>query len=142
VLIALQYPQLKGKTYLDHGGTTVRKRAANLPSGYDMLKPAKLYAKSLIEEFAADMITNLYGNPHSASSPSALAGHRVDAIRERTLRFFQADPEHFDLIFVANATAAIKMVSDCFKDHAAATNTPVWYGCKLRKERRLAPAKD
>ncbi|KXL44568.1 MAG: hypothetical protein FE78DRAFT_32533 [Acidomyces sp. 'richmondensis'] len=104
-----EYPQLKGKTYLDHGGTT-------------------LYAKSLIEEFAVDMITNLYGNPHSASSPSALAGHRVDAIRERTLRFFQADPEHFDLIFVANATAAIKMVSDCFKDHAAATNTPVWYG--------------
>ncbi|CAK3886771.1 Molybdenum cofactor sulfurase [Lecanosticta acicola] len=104
-----EYPQLKGKVYLDHGGTT-------------------LYAKSLVEEFSADLIHNLYGNPHSASTPSALAGHRVDEIRERALRFFNADPAEFDLIFVANATAAIKLVIDCFKDHAAASNTPVWYG--------------
>ncbi|KAK4958209.1 hypothetical protein LTR10_004635 [Elasticomyces elasticus] len=104
-----EYPQLKGKTYMDHGGTT-------------------LYAKSLVEEFSADLISNLYGNPHSASTPSALAGHRVDTIRDRALRFFNADPEHFDLVFVANATAAIKLVIDCFKDHAAASNTPVWYG--------------
>ncbi|EMC99937.1 hypothetical protein BAUCODRAFT_30361 [Baudoinia panamericana UAMH 10762] len=104
-----EYPQLKGKTYLDHGGTT-------------------LYAKSLVEEFSADLISNLYGNPHSASSPSALSGHRVDAIRERALRFFNADPDEFDLVFVANATAAIKMVIECFRDYAATSNTPVWYG--------------
>lgn len=70
----------------------------------------------------------MYGNPHSASTPSAIAGHRVDTIRERALRFFNADPDEFDLVFVANATAAIKLVIDCFKDHAAASNTPVWYG--------------
>ncbi|QIX01974.1 hypothetical protein AMS68_007491 [Peltaster fructicola] len=104
-----EYPQLKGKTYLDHGGTT-------------------LYARSLVEEFSHDLIHNLYGNPHSASKPSALAGQRVDAVRERALRFFNADPEEFDLVFVANATAAIKLVIDCFRDHAAASNTPVWYG--------------
>jgi len=104
-----EYPQLKGKTYLDHGGTT-------------------LYAKSLVEDFSADLIANLYGNPHSASTPSAIAGHRVDEVRERALRFFNADPDEFDLVFVANATAAIKLVIDCFKDHAAASNTPVWYG--------------
>jgi len=74
------------------------------------------------------LISNLYGNPHSASTPSALAGHRVDTIRDRALRFFNADPEHFDLVFVANATAAIKLVIDCFKDYAAVSNTPVWYG--------------
>ncbi|KXT15792.1 hypothetical protein AC579_6256 [Pseudocercospora musae] len=104
-----EYPQLKGKTYLDHGGTT-------------------LYAKSLVEDFSADLISNLYGNPHSASTPSAIAGHRVDTIRERALRFFNAHPDDFDLVFVANATAAIKLVIDCFKDHASASNTPVWYG--------------
>ena len=32
------------------------------------------------------------------------------------------------MVFVANATAAIKLVIDCFRDHAAASNTPVWYG--------------
>lgn len=81
-----------------------------------------------MEQFAADMISNLYGNPHSASSPSALAGHRVDAVRERALRFFNADPADWDLVFTANATASIKLVAECFRDHAAVSNTPVWYG--------------
>lgn len=104
-----EYPQLRGKVYLDHGGST-------------------LYAKSLIDDFSADLISNLYGNPHSASSPSAVSGHRVDAIREKALLFFNANPDEWDLVFVANATAAIKLVMECFRDHAAATNTPVWYG--------------
>lgn len=62
----VEYPMLKGlipiqllqlplialsldTIYLDHAGTT-------------------LYAKSLMERFTADMISNLYGNPHSSSS--------------------------------------------------------------------------
>jgi molybdenum cofactor sulfurtransferase len=65
------------------------------------------------------MITNLYGNPHSASKPAALSGYRVDDIREKALRFLGADPEHFDLVFVANATAAIKLVMESFRDLAA-----------------------
>lgn len=32
------------------------------------------------------------------------------------LSFFRADPEYFDLIFVANATAAIKLVADGLRD--------------------------
>jgi molybdenum cofactor sulfurtransferase len=104
-----------GKTYLDHGGTTI-------------------YAKSLIESFAADMISNLYGNPHSASAPSKSSGKVVDDTRERALRFFGADPEHFDLVFVANTTAAIKLVMTSFEDLGNAGRTVdggeggFWYG--------------
>ena len=131
-----EYPQLKGKTYLDHGGTTVcnymglnnKIAPSTWVSDSLITSPTQLYARSLMEDFAADMITNLYGNPHSASTPSAVAGHRVDAVRERALRFFNADPADYDLIFVANATAAIKLAVDCFRDYAASTNTPVWYG--------------
>jgi molybdenum cofactor sulfurtransferase len=61
-------------------------------------------------------VSNLYGNPHSANAPAKLSGQLVDDTREKTLRFFGADPEHFDLIFVANATAAIKLVMESFKD--------------------------
>src|SRR5436190_20215452 len=101
-----------GKTYLDHGGTT-------------------LYAKSLVDTFSANMISSLYGNPHSASTPAELSGHVVDSVRERTLWFFGANPEHFDLVFVANATAAIKLVMDSFRDlavNATATRGAFWYG--------------
>ncbi|OBW65718.1 MAG: Uncharacterized protein AUREO_042220 [Aureobasidium pullulans] len=108
-----EYGHLNGKTYLDHGGTT-------------------LYAKSLVQEFAQDLLGNLYGNPHSASTPSAIAGHTVDAVRIKALRFFGADPEHYDLVFVSNATAAIKLVVECVRDYINYENKKgkkkFWYG--------------
>ena len=84
-------------TYLDHSGTT-------------------LYAKSLIDDFSNDMVSNLFGNPHSASLSSLLSSRRVEDTRLGVLQFFNADPEHFDVIFVANATAGIKLVMDAFRD--------------------------
>ncbi|KAK5065415.1 hypothetical protein LTR84_001253 [Exophiala bonariae] len=98
-----EYPQLSGTTYLDHAGTT-------------------LYPASTINAFAKDMSTNLFGNPHSASPSSALSTTRVSEVRRLVLERFKADPKHFDLIFVANATAAIKLVSHAFQDHG------YWYG--------------
>lgn len=50
----------------------------------------------------------------------------TDDVREKTLRFLGADPEHFDLVFTANATAAIKLVADSFRDLAAPGT--FWYG--------------
>jgi molybdenum cofactor sulfurtransferase len=104
---AEEYPQLKGRTYMDHTGTT-------------------LYARSLITEFAADMTTNLYGNPHSESTLSVSSSHRIQVVRERTLRFVNADPEQFDLVFVANASAAIKLVYEAFRDYGDTDD--VWFG--------------
>jgi molybdenum cofactor sulfurtransferase len=75
------------------------------------------------------MIGNLWGNPHSENLPAKLSGDMVDSIRAKTLEFFGADPEHFDLVFVANATAGIKLVADAFRD--LGENTPTksfWYG--------------
>ncbi|KAF2178553.1 PLP-dependent transferase [Zopfia rhizophila CBS 207.26] len=100
-----EYPMLQGTTYLDHAGTT-------------------LYAKSTIERFSADMVSNLYGNPHSASTPSQLTARRVEDVRLRLLRLFNADPGKFDMVFVANATAGIKLVMDAFRDQEEG----FWYG--------------
>ena len=83
--------------YLDHAGTT-------------------LYAKSLIEEFSKQMLSDVFGNPHSASSASQLSTRRIDDVRTRALRFFNADPDHFDLVFLANATAGIKLVMEAFRE--------------------------
>lgn len=75
------------------------------------------------------MSSNLYGNPHSANRPAERSGRVVDDVREKTLRFLGADPEHFDLVFVANATAGIKLVADSFRDLAENTrNGNFWYG--------------
>jgi len=76
------------------------------------------------------LIENLYGNPHSASAPAELSGHVVDDVRKQTLHFFNADPEHFDLVFTANATASIKLVAESFHDLASASSVAgtFWYG--------------
>lgn len=85
-----------GSTYLDHAGTT-------------------LYPKSLVDEFAAEMTSSLLGNPHSASPSSQLSTIRIEDTRLRALQFFNADPADFDLIFVANATAGIKLVAEALR---------------------------
>ncbi|KAF7853888.1 hypothetical protein EAF04_010554 [Stromatinia cepivora] len=106
-----EYPMMRGKTYLDHAGTTI-------------------YAKSLIDKFSKEMVGNLFGNPHSASAPAQLSGFVVDSVREKALKFLGADPAHFDLVFTANATAAIKLVAESFRDLAleSSTSGSFWYG--------------
>ncbi|KAL8388466.1 hypothetical protein RB595_009224 [Gaeumannomyces hyphopodioides] len=110
VLRDREYPHMNQGIYLDHSGTTI-------------------YARSTVEAFANKMTTNLYGNPHSANEPAKASGDMVDDIRDKALRFLGADPEHFDLVFVANATAAIKLVADAFRDLAERTwSGSFWYG--------------
>jgi molybdenum cofactor sulfurtransferase len=48
------------------------------------------------------------------------------------LRFFGANPELYDLVFVANATSAMKLVMDAFRDMCNVSGDPqrhgFWYG--------------
>ncbi|KAL9114558.1 MAG: hypothetical protein Q9187_007458, partial [Circinaria calcarea] len=97
-----EYP---GTVYLDHAGAT-------------------LYARSLIEKFSKDMMSNLMGNPHSASSSSQLSSRLIENVRIRVLELFNADPAHFDVVFVANATAGIKLVMESFRE----IPNGFWYG--------------
>jgi molybdenum cofactor sulfurtransferase len=92
-------PQLTKLTldtlYLDHAGATP-------------------YPVSLIHDHSKDLTTNLFSNPHSQSPSSITTTNRIAAIRLRILELFQANPELFDVVFVANATAGIKLVADGF----------------------------
>lgn len=63
------------------------------------------------------MTNNLYGNPHSNSPASQSSTQQLEATRLAALQLFAADPAQFDLVFVANATAGIKLVQDCFRAH-------------------------
>lgn len=68
-----------------------------------------------MERFSNDMMTSLLGNPHSLSPSSQLSSSRIEDVRLRLLTFFGADPSEFDLVFVSNATAAIKLVVEAFR---------------------------
>jgi molybdenum cofactor sulfurtransferase len=86
----------KGTTYLDHAGTT-------LPS------------RSLIKSFSRELKYTLLSNPHSSSLSSPNTSEQiVTKTRREVLQLFKANEEHFDVIFVANATAGIKLVVEAF----------------------------
>ncbi|KAI4141121.1 MAG: hypothetical protein LQ340_007722 [Diploschistes diacapsis] len=102
-----EYPMLKGTTYLDHAGTPPP------PS-------------SLLATFSTELTSTLFGNPHSSSSSlsAQTSSQRIDHVRLRVLRLFNADPTHFDVIFVANATAGLKIVGECLGNVEAG----FWFG--------------
>ncbi|KAJ5117487.1 hypothetical protein N7448_011119 [Penicillium atrosanguineum] len=115
-----EYPLLSETAYLDHAGTT-------------------LYAKSLIESFSQDMVSNIYGNPHSMSLSSQLSTKRAENVRLRALKFFNADPNEFDLVFVANSTSAIKLVAESLRDF---DSRGFWYGYHIDSHTSLVGVRE
>ena len=59
------------------------------------------------------------------SVSSHLSTKRTENVRLRVLQFFNASPDEFDVVFVANATAAIKLIGETFRDSDC---RGFWYG--------------
>ncbi len=83
-----------GIAYLDYGG-------------------AALYGESQLHAHAARLARGVFGNPHSAHGSSRESTRAVDAARRTVLDFFDAGDD-YDVIFTANASAAIKLVAEAF----------------------------
>jgi molybdenum cofactor sulfurtransferase len=74
-------------------------------------------SKSLLTAFCKEMQSTLLANPHSDASKPSASSAIIAETRLRVLQLFKADEEHFDVVFTANATAAIKLVMECFSGH-------------------------
>ncbi|KAH7444136.1 hypothetical protein KP509_02G066600 [Ceratopteris richardii] len=94
-LRADEFPHLGGNIYLDHAGAT-------------------LYSKSQVLANVEDLCKNLYGNPHSQSLCSNASSDVVSNAREGVLKFFNVTPAEYKCVFTAGATAALKLVGECF----------------------------
>ncbi|KAL6047501.1 Molybdenum cofactor sulfurase, partial [Balamuthia mandrillaris] len=90
-----QFSRLAGVTYLDHAGAT-------------------LHSETLLLEAVKDLNTCLLGNTHSQNPSSATTLERVQHVRHRVLRLFNASPTEYGLIFTHGCTAALKLVGECF----------------------------
>lgn len=73
-----------------------------------------LYAESQVQKHRDLLVSTLLGNPHSVSPASLAATDLVDRARLRILRYFQASPDEYTLIFTANATHALKLVGESY----------------------------
>ncbi len=73
-----------------------------------------LYAESQLEQHQALLRRNVFGNPHSSNPTSQAATHYVESARQHVLKFFNADPQEYDVIFTNNASGALKLVGESY----------------------------
>jgi selenocysteine lyase/cysteine desulfurase len=84
-----------GSVYLDYAGSA-------------------LYPASLVRQDARRLLRRVMGNPHSESGPSLASTESLEEARSLTLRFFDAAPSEYDVVFTANASGAIRILAEAF----------------------------
>ncbi|XP_066370369.1 molybdenum cofactor sulfurase isoform X2 [Miscanthus floridulus] len=94
-LRAAEFKRLEGMVYLDHAGAT-------------------LYSEAQMADVARDLMSNVYGNPHSQNDSSMATSDIVTSVRHQVLKYFNASPRDYKCIFTSGATAALKLVGECF----------------------------
>jgi selenocysteine lyase/cysteine desulfurase len=75
---------------------------------------SSLYGTSQISLHTALLTNTVYGNPHSDNPASALSSHAVEEARKDVLKYFNADPEEYAVIFTPNATGALRLVGESY----------------------------
>lgn len=81
--------------YLDHTG-------AGLPSRWQL------------KTHTARIMDNAFGNPHSENPTAAASDLLVASARQAILRYFDADPREYAVVFTPNATGAIRLVGEAY----------------------------
>lgn len=72
-----------------------------------------LYAERQLQTHFRQLSEGTFGNPHSVNPTSRAATESVEAARSKVLEFFNAADDYY-CVFTANATAALKIVGECF----------------------------
>jgi len=73
-----------------------------------------LYADSQIERHHELLRDHVLGNPHSHNPTSLASTALVERARDAVFEYFNADPAEYDVVFTANATAALKLVGESY----------------------------
>lgn len=68
---------------------------------------------TVLEQYHALLSTTVFGNPHSNNPTSAHTTKLIEAVRRQILDYFHAGNE-YDIIFTANASAAMKILGEAY----------------------------
>ena len=100
--------------HLDRLRETDYARLDRLGHAYLDYTGGGLYAESQLAEHHRTLSSGVYGNPHSHNPTSLAATVMADEARDEVLRFFNADPAEYDVIFTLNASHALKLVGESY----------------------------
>ena len=75
---------------------------------------AGLPASSLLRAHAERIAGGCFGNPHSDNPTSVASTELVEQARTAILRWFNASPEEYAVVFTPNATGACRLVGEAY----------------------------
>ena len=96
-LRAKEYARLdeQGQVYLDYTG-------------------GGLYSSAQIQQHMELLARGVYGNPHSSNPTSRAATQLDENARAYVLRYFNANPDDYLVVFTANASGALKLLGESY----------------------------
>lgn len=78
-----------------------------------------MYSSAQLQSAFAELSAGMFSNPHShlhseQGGENASTTAKVERVRRQAMRFFSASEEEYELVFTSGATAALKLVGECF----------------------------
>src|SRR5579864_4221878 len=73
-----------------------------------------LYAESQLHQHMDMLHRGVFGNPHSSNPTSHAMTQLVEGARGYVLRYFNADPAEYVVVFSQNASGALKLVGESY----------------------------
>ena len=109
-----RFPEYARTAALDELRATECRRLDDLGQVYLDYTGGSLYAQSQIEKHSALLHSSVFGNPHSSNPSSTETTRYVENCRQYVLRYFNASPEDYILVFTVNASGGLKLVGESF----------------------------
>ena len=109
-----EYPTYLGTTALDDLRAKEFGRLDQSGQVYLDYTGGSLYAACQVRQHSESLAQGVFGNPHSNSPTSVRSADMMDACRRRILRFFNASPDEYGVVFTANASQALKLVGESY----------------------------
>ena len=92
---AVEFARIGSEIYVDHAGAT-------------------LYSERHVLETTHDLVSGVYGNPHSSGVASAKTLGVIKEVRKTVLGHFGVTDTTHDCIFTSGATASLKLIGESF----------------------------
>jgi len=108
------YPSYSSSAVIDDLRRTSYSRLDRTRQVYLDFTGGGLYAESQIAAQNKMLLEGVFGNPHSSNPTSQASTLRIASARESVLRFFNASPDEYVVIFTSNASGALKLVGESY----------------------------
>jgi selenocysteine lyase/cysteine desulfurase len=108
------YPDFTSTSILDELRATEYARLDELKHIYLDYTGGGLYADCQIRDHMELLRSNVFGNPHSLNPTSQAMTELCDQARSSVLKFFNASPDEYTVIFTSNASNALKLVGEAY----------------------------